>query len=663
MNTAQKKILATLAFLFSATVVLSAATGLLFGAESTVAVAKLLLAGIGLVLILWFLWRLAKALLWRVGRRLAISYFLIGVVPIPMVLLLGGLTAYLGAGFFLGHLHRDAVHSLERQLESTAEWALRNGRTKLPQQGYSAGMQLSVYSGGRRIAGPDVLPRDWSPPLDDWFFPDDRTADAPWLLIEPDGKVGLAMAKRSGRRTVVASWREDLAAEMRRRSGLWVDLFRPAESQESSKLSLRVGDRVFALQPATGTDPEARTAFFHSDTDDKPGLLDRPWLSWREDFTALHVPGNGEPTDDYAIAFLRTTPRQLAAHLFSQSAEFDAAVWASLLSVTGLLAMVYGAALAMALFMIFTLSRAINRLSSATNALRSGDFSTRIPVRRKDQIGELQSSFNQMAENLETLISTAAQKEILENELAIARDLQQSLLPDVLPEFAAIDLATLFRPSAAIGGDYYDVFPLGEERFAVVIADVSGHGLPTGLRMAMLKAALSILMQDRHDTDEMLRRLSALIRADKEDRFFATATVGVVDLTADALHLTNAGHPPTYLIRGGEAREILLPGDPLGLLKDSYGHATVELLPGDFLVWLSDGLIEANGIGGEPFGYDRLRSALADHFATADEVRMRLIEKVEQHLQGRRAEDDQTLLVLHYRPQRPADAQLKPRAE
>ena len=167
----------------------------------------------------------------------------------------------------------------------------------------------------------------------------------------------------------------------------------------------------------------------------------------------------------------------------------------------------------MAVFMIVGLSRAVNRLSRGTAAVRQGDFGVRIPVRRRDQVGDLQRSFNEMAGNLETLVATAAQKESLEKELELARDLQKSLLPSDLPAGGGVEFATLFEPSAAIGGDYFDVLRISEDELAVIIADVSGHGLSSGLRMAMLKAALLILVEETRDPEEILapsRRRGAL---------------------------------------------------------------------------------------------------------------------------------------------------------
>ncbi|HYH45399.1 MAG TPA: SpoIIE family protein phosphatase, partial [Thermoanaerobaculia bacterium] len=352
---------------------------------------------------------------------------------------------------------------------------------------------------------------------------------------------------------------------------------------------------------------------------------------------------------------LHSTPRVLAERIFSTSAEVDTLAWGALFALAFLLFDVYVVATVMAVFLIFGLSRAVNRMSQATAAVQAGDFSVRIPVKRRDQVGALQRSFNQMAANLETLVAKAAQKEVLDKELALARDLQKSLLPADLPAHlpngTAIEIASLFEPSAALGGDYFDLLRLDDRRQAVFIADVSGHGLSSGLRMAMIKAALLILVQEEGDPEAILRRLDSVVRSrsqGRENRFFVTATLGILDLEAGTLDLTNAGHPPTYLLRGGQVEEILLPGSPLGGLGTKYGRRTVNLEAGDVVVWLSDGLIEATDPAGEPFGYDKIAATLAGPQTTAAEVRDRLVKEVDRHAAGEPPADDRTVVVLRW---------------
>jgi phosphoserine phosphatase RsbU/P len=375
------------------------------------------------------------------------------------------------------------------------------------------------------------------------------------------------------------------------------------------------------------------------------------------------------------------------------AAEIDAMVWGVLVVLAFLLFDIYFVAVLMALFMIFGLSRAVNRLHKATSAVQHGDFSVRIPVKRRDQVGELQRSFNQMAVNLEELVATAALKESLEKELAIAREVQQTLLPSSLTTTEAVELASYFEPSAAIGGDYFDLLRLDQGRLAVVIADVSGHGLSAGLRMAMLKAALVMLMEQGLEPRAILARLDRMIRSEESTRTgrpMVTATLSLFDPGSGRLEITNAGHPPAYRLyparastadagaeepaspssKGSEGapaadpsgsvsipatdilevEEILLPSPPLGALGGDYLSRSMNLEPGELVVWLSDGLIEASDPAGTPFGYDRVVEALRGPRAGAAEVRDRLLAAIAAHCGTQPPDDDRTLVVMRYLP-------------
>jgi serine phosphatase RsbU (regulator of sigma subunit) len=166
----------------------------------------------------------------------------------------------------------------------------------------------------------------------------------------------------------------------------------------------------------------------------------------------------------------------------------------------------------------------------------------------------------------------------------------------------------------------------------------------------MIKAALSILVEEEREPAAILARLDRLLRrSGQEGPSFVTATLTILDLALGRVEIVNAGHPPTYLLRDGTVREILLPGSPLGALGHCYGSAVIDLVPGDALVWLSDGFIEATDPMGEVFGYDRTVSSLGGSTASPAAIRDRLLETVNRYTLGRAPEDDRTMVVMRFR--------------
>lgn len=666
---------------FLAVLGIAATIGYLLQIPVASALARAVVWILGAAALFWLLWGIYQRVLWRVSGRLAFSYFLIGALPIPLAAFLVFLVGFLISGFFLGHLHRDALQALEMEVQTLAAHAAARDVTELAREigaegagedeaDGGDGVTYAVYRAGRRIAGSPRAPESWP----QWLADAERS-ERPSFVVLPDGALTLAAASGNGRpddrgRGVVAFYGGDLGDHLRRRSGLWVSLLRNVEGSETSRIS--IGGAGFTLRTDSQTteeleDLEARKqAFFVEraarppDDEGKIPVWDRPWLSWVEIEQPAQELASGRTMGGEMAVLLVASPSILANRLFSPSAEVGEVYWVALLTVSLLLLAIYAVAELVALAMIVGISRAVTRLYRATSGVASGDFSVRIPVRRRDQIGALQRSFNTMAENLEDLVATAAQKELLEKELQIARQVQQSLIPKDLPRSEAVEFSTLFEPSAAIGGDYFDVLRLSEEELAVVVADVSGHGLPTGLRMAMVKAALGILVAEIDESEEILRRLDSTVRsgdhAGEQSRFFVTATFSRIDFRRGVVHLTNAGHPPTYLLRNGEVEEIMLPSSPLGGLGQHYASKQIDLEDGDLLVWLSDGMIEATDRQGEPFGYERVADALAGPAPAAIVVRDRLVAAIDLHTEGRPASDDRTLVVMRYRGTQPTDA-------
>lgn len=618
--------------------------------------AKAILAAVVVLLLGWIAVRAYRAFLWKVGRRLAFSYFLVGVLPIPMVTLALLIGLYILSGFFLGHLFRDGTRNLALELRESARIAFHE-QARSGEQATSAGPDVvfGYYRDGKRVGGDPRTPAQWPGWLLRSTVPqpalsERKREEANTFVARKNGAPTLAAAAGSAKRGAVALYVGDLERELSERSDLWIELFRPDDESQNANLSIQAGGRTLNLQRLGEGPAVGEAAKFFKARSRGESFWDAPFLLWGEAAGSLLDLETGQRSAEYVAARLRTTPRLVRLHFFSPSAELDAAVWGVLVVVVFLLFDVYVVAALMASVLIFGISRAVNRLSRATAAVQEGNFAVRIPVKRRDQIGAMQRSFNAMAENLERLVASAAQKELLDKELAIARDLQKSLLPAKLPAGRGVEFAALFEPSAAIGGDYYDILPFGPTDLAVMIADVSGHGLHTGLRMAMVKAALQILIEETGKPAEILRRLDRVVRGESGTRFFVTATLARIDLARGEIELTNAGHPPTYHLRGGTVREIMLPGSPLGVMRQSYGAETIRLEPGDIVVWLSDGLIEASNAQDEPFGYDCVVRALSGPAGSAAEVRDRLLSAIAAHTAGHPAEDDRTLVVFRYAP-------------
>ncbi len=608
--------------------------------------------GFFLIAFLWIGSRLLRRFLWRVSRRLAFSYFLFGLVPISLVLVLTLAATYIFGGYFIGHLYRDSLDDLSRDLEQGVSWNLAQlDAGRFPRTPDEMPFEIAYYKSDRRFAGSDLAPESWP----DWLprTPGMARSESRPIVAFEDGTLRLLLSARRGRYGVIAFSRGNLDTLVSRRSGIWTEHFRPRD-RRAATVNVALFNRTYTLKLKRDGTPEEIRDFLQADVSE-PGLLDRPYLVWVSTWQPFH--DLGEPaTDrgDFVYANLTASPRRMLEHLVSRSAEIDALAYLGFAALSFLIFDIYVLAALLALLMITGLSRAVNRLTDATHEMQQGNFGTRIEVRRSDQIGALQVSFNDMAANLEALVRQAARKEILEKDLSIAQELHQSLLPDHLGSpSGALQFATHFEPSSAIGGDYFDLLQLDDQRSLLVIADASGHGISAGLRMAMVKSALQVLTERRKSSLEIFEELQDLLRKGlgrTYRRSFVTATLGLIDAQSGTLELTNAGHPPTYLLRGGEVEEILLASSPLGALGTEFTQREVALEPGDVVVWLSDGLIEATDETEEDFGYDRLSHCLSEAPGTPEGVREHLLRAVRAHTGDRPPEDDQTLVVMAYRP-------------
>jgi len=322
-----------------------------------------------------------------------------------------------------------------------------------------------------------------------------------------------------------------------------------------------------------------------------------------------------------------------------------------IVGITAMLLVIYLMAAIFAAVLIFSISRAVNRIEKGTKAVERGDFTYRIRMKPQNQLGEMALSFDRMTESISSLLSTVAEKERLQSEIEIAASIQRNLLPKEGPQFRGVSFAAHFEPTASIGGDYYDVFNLDKSRLAVAIGDVSGHGLSTGLVMAMVKAAITTLVEEGADETSLFRRLNELVFRSTERRAFMTLAFTIYDLATGTIRHTNAGHLYPYLIRDGAPPVALeSPSLPLGVRSTIETHTVeMKLEEGDAIVYLSDGIVEAQDENGDPFGFDQLEALLASSVdRSPNGIRDAILRAVALHCGSKSADDDRTVMVLRF---------------
>ena len=247
------------------------------------------------------------------------------------------------------------------------------------------------------------------------------------------------------------------------------------------------------------------------------------------------------------------------------------------------------------------------------------------------------------------LVERERERQRLEQEINIARDIQQALLPRSFKDFPQLDVSGCNFPCLSVGGDYFDVFPMGDGRTAFLIADVSGKGLGAAMLTTMLQGALSGLTLGAEPA-RVFNHINRYLCNHAEVGRYATMFFGAMD-TQGHLEFINAGHPSPFLIRGGQAEAPFTEGSyPVGLVPEAEYTATcLKLEPGDTLVLFSDGVTEAMDPEDEMFGMNRLSEVLKDkHDVSLEHLQKCVLESVENFVRGARQADDLTLLLVRY---------------
>lgn len=326
------------------------------------------------------------------------------------------------------------------------------------------------------------------------------------------------------------------------------------------------------------------------------------------------------------------------------------------------------AALALIIFCVVLMVRCFSRqltapltaLGQDVQTISSGDLDYRAVIRSNDEIGDLAGSFNNMAaslkQHIENLTAVTAEKERIGAELDVATHIQKSMLPCIFPPFPErkeFDVYATMNPAKEVGGDFYDFFMVDDTHLAVVIADVSGKGVPAALFMVIGKTLIKDHTQPGKSLGEVFTDVNNMLCDSNSEGLFITAFEGVLDLVTGEFRYVNAGHEPPYLYKQGEGFEAykIRAGFVLAGMEDlRYREGSLQLSPGDRIFLYTDGVTEATDGANQLYGSERLHRVLNANLDAGPETLLPAVKAdVDQFVGDAPQFDDITMLCLAYR--------------
>ena len=319
--------------------------------------------------------------------------------------------------------------------------------------------------------------------------------------------------------------------------------------------------------------------------------------------------------------------------------------------LTSALLLALGAALTVGLVGI--LVKPLQALAEAAKKVGQGDFGVQVPVPSQDEVGQLMATFNQMSANLENAQRERIDKVRMQGELDVARKIQADLLPSVAPKLKGWQVAFHCTPAKELGGDFFDFFPLdGGKRLGLVIADVSGKGVPAALHMANLRNLTRFSASQGGGPVQVLKRVNAAAFPDLKGESFVTLIYGELDLSTRQLAFVSAGHDPILWSKAkGGVEGVRAKGMPIGVAEPEdfdfiVAESRVKLGAGDTLFLYTVGVTEAMNGKHEQFGREALNKAVTGARG-AQETLDAVLKAVKTHVAGIEASDDLTALALH----------------
>jgi sigma-B regulation protein RsbU (phosphoserine phosphatase) len=643
----------------------------------------------------YFLFRLIvvakRRLLWRVRRKLIISYIFIGFVP---ALLLVGFSLLTGLLLFY-NFSSYLVHSRVRALTDQATFLAQNSVTEIQRSGgrdiaailtrrqtnassQFQGISLAVVP-VERTCGPATATTaqrsDARPPASD-FKP---VTAGPWAHVPPPRSLpswidcsGFSGVLAYSHRGTSDTAEDD--SHLLMRAIVFPDTPQPAYAvvadlllNEQVRQQLRKDTgvdvkRVSAAPPKPGeTHPVPLEGKAGGDTTPLESASETGLLNNLTSLMQYRDWATGETGT--LIVSSRLSIGELYDRISSAEGSVSRRVGQGLLLVLFVIGALFLIIEFIALITGFALAKSItgsvHELFTGTERVRQGDFTHKISIASDDQLGELAVSFNSMTASIEDLLRQAAEKKRLEEELRIAHEIQMSLLPQGPLLMPGLSVTALCVPAREVGGDYYDLLPLDDHRVGVLIADVSGKGTSAALYMAELKGLVLSLSEIHRSPRDLMIAANRIIAKHLDARSFITMTYAILNLRTRTMTYARAGHTPLIYVpaNGGDPRRarILAPdGLVLGLKIDNgemferlLQEQTIPLEPGDLYIFFTDGISEAMNAYDDCFGETRLGQLAESHaHLPSDQLRERVLREIAAFVGDAPQHDDMTMILL-----------------
>ena len=599
-------------------------------------------------------WR--TRLLWSLRNRLIVAYLFIAVVPILLILtlvVLAGQILYSQLGAYLLY---DDIHGRIAMMADITEHIAAAHRT-LPKG-------ISEEESERVLASQSHMVHDLELPGLSIDFSND-----PALLrrVGGAGKRSFAGLVEEGDTPYLMSIREMPEATGVRVVTLRVPVnpdFLATIAPDLGAIQLNLtrkfegGTRQGILYTSGNTQYETTSRILARNRTLHPPahwIID-PAITGLSRLDAVYVGTGGmfDPRRPVLVSF-NARPSRLNGRIFSSLGELTDSFAILFVAISIVFLLIEIAALITGIVMTRRITKAISDLYQATQYVKAGDWTHRVRIERRDQLGVLGESFNDMTGSISGLLEESKKRERLENELSIASEVQNQLFPQKVPSVKGVELEAINKAARTVSGDYYDFIQLSPTHLAIALADISGKGISAALLMASLQAALrsQLLAPDSEKMSmaELVGRLNMhMVRNTADDRF-ATFFIAVYDSATRTLRYTNAGHLPGFLIANGTAKHLDKGGMVLGVVEDYvYEEGSVVVPPNALLVEYSDGLVEPENVYGEEFGIRRLQEAAIRVQSSAPRVvGQSLMMAAEEWAGTPEQADDMTVVVARLR--------------